>query len=154
MPRPERGDGRGDDYFQEGRALFGEEVVESASKFRQDANEVPATVTVLTREEIRRYGFRTLSDVLNFASAGGFTSDDRFYNFVGMRGMFAFDDYNTRLVLMLDGHVLNEPYNNFAGMGREMLVPLDLVERIEIVYGPWGSGTPRTASTCRLGSTT
>jgi iron complex outermembrane receptor protein len=126
------------DYYKEGEALFGTAVVESASKFTQKEDEVPGTMTVVTRDEIRRYGFQTLSEVINFASMGGFTSYDRSYNYIGMRGMFSFDDYNTRVVLLLNGHLLNEPSNNFAGMDREMLIPMDLVERVEILYGPWG----------------
>lgn len=127
-----------EDYFKEASALLGEQPIESASKFAQDPREVAATLTVVTRDEIERYGLRTLADVINYTSLGGYTLYDHMYDWVGMRGMFGFLDFNTRVVLMLNGHVLNEPYNNFAGFGREMIVPLDLVERVEILYGPWG----------------
>src|SRR5207302_8790804 len=35
----------------------------------------------------------------------------------------------------LNGHRLNEPWSNFGGVGREMVVPLALAERVEIIYG-------------------
>jgi iron complex outermembrane receptor protein len=127
-----------EDYFKEASALLGEAAVESVSKYAQDPREVAATLTVVGRDEIERYGLRTLADVINYTSLGGYTLYDHMYDWVGMRGMFGFLDFNTRVVLMLNGHILNEPYNNFAGFGREMTVPMDLVERVEILYGPWG----------------
>lgn len=124
------------DFFAQKRAYFRDEIVQGASKHPESPAEAPATVTLVTAEDIRRYGFRTLADVLNFASLGNFTHNDRRYDFAGSRGLFFFEDFNTRVLVMLNGHPLNEPWNNFAGLGREMLVPLELAERIEIVYGP------------------
>jgi iron complex outermembrane receptor protein len=124
------------DFFEEGASLFQAETITGASKHAEAPTETPATATILTRDDIERYGFRTLADVLNYASLGDFTNNDRRYDFVGGRGLFSFEDFNTRILVMLDGHPLNEPWNNFAGVGREMLVPMDVVERIEITYGP------------------
>jgi iron complex outermembrane receptor protein len=125
-----------DDFFEQESSYFKGRTVEGASKHAEAPGEAPATVTVVSREEIERYGFRTVSDVLNFASLGSFASYDRRYDLAGSRGLFFVEDFNTRILVMLNGHALNEPWANFAGIGREMLVPLDLVERIEIVYGP------------------
>lgn len=124
------------DFFEQASDYFKAETIEGVSKHAETPTETPATVTVVSRAEIERYGFRTLADVLNFASLGSFSHGDRRYELVGSRGLFFFEDFNTRLLVMLNGHVLNEPWSNFGGVGRAMLVPLDLVERIEIVYGP------------------
>ncbi len=110
--------------------------VAGTSKHAETVADTPATVTVVTRDDLERYGFRTLADVLTYASLGDFILNDRRYDFVGSRGLFVFEDFNTRMLVLLDGHPLNEPWNNFVGLGREMLLPLDLVERVEIVYGP------------------
>src|SRR5689334_9016860 len=45
-------------------------IVSTASKFEQKATEAPASVTVVSAEEIQRYGYRTLADLL--ASVQGF----------------------------------------------------------------------------------
>lgn len=124
------------DFFGQKSAWFRDQVVEGASKHPEAPAEAPATVTVLTADEIHRYGFRTVADVLNFASVGSFTNYDRRYDLAGSRGLFFFEDFNTRILVLLNGHPLNEPWNNFGGVGREMLVPLELADRVEIVYGP------------------
>jgi len=134
LPRLARGQGA--DFFEQKQSYFRDETIEGVSKHAESLTETPATVTVISREDIERYGFRTAADVLNFASLGAFAHNDRRYDFAGGRGLFFFEDFNTRVLVMLDGHPLNEPWNNFGGLGREMLLPLDLVERIEIVYGP------------------
>jgi outer membrane receptor protein involved in Fe transport len=124
------------DFFEQKEAFFRSETISGVSKHAESLAETPATVTVLDREAIEHYGFRTIADVLNFASLGNFTHSDRRYDFAGGRGLFFFEDFNTRILVMLDGHPLNEPWNNFAGVGREMVVPLALAERVEIIYGP------------------
>src|SRR2546423_176750 len=46
--------------------LMGMEVptVYSASKFEQKTTEAPSSISIVTTEEIKRYGYRTLADVL------------------------------------------------------------------------------------------
>jgi len=124
------------EFFEEVSDYFSQQTIEGVSKHAEAPTETPATVTIIDREEIDRYGFRTLSDVLAFASLGNFVQYDRRYDLLGTRGQFFFEDFNTRILVMMNGHSVNEPWANFGGIGREMLVPMDLVERIEIVYGP------------------
>jgi len=124
------------DFFEQKDSYFQTQTIEGVSKRAEALTETPATVTVIGRDDIERYGFRTLADVLNFASVGNFTHNDRRYDFAGGRGLFFYEDFNTRVLVMLNGHPLNEPWNNFGGVGREMVVPLELAERIEIIYGP------------------
>jgi outer membrane receptor for ferrienterochelin and colicins len=127
-----------ENYVAEGEALFGEVKIESASKYSQSLNEIPATVTVVTSDTIEKMGFKTLADVLNFYSVSLATFNERRYDFGVARGLYEFDDYNTRLLMLVDGHIINEPSNNFAGLDRSTPVPLELVDRIEIIYGPFG----------------
>jgi outer membrane receptor protein involved in Fe transport len=124
------------DFFEQVSDYFKSETIEGVSKHAEAPTETPATVTIIGQEEIARYGFRTLADVLNFASLGSFSADDRRYELVGSRGLFVLEDFNSRILVMLNGHTLNEPWSNFAGVARSMLPSLELVERIEIVYGP------------------
>lgn len=109
-----------------------------ASRFEQDAADAPASVTVVTAAEIDRLGFRTLAEVLRSVT-GVFTIDDRNYTYVGMRGIVSPGDYNSRLLLLLDGQRLNENVYGAAYFGTEGPVDLSAVERIEVVRGPASS---------------
>lgn len=110
----------------------------SASKYEQKVTEAPARISIVTADEIRRYGHRTLMDVLN--TLPGFqTTYDRNYSYVGVRGFGVPGDYNTRILLLVDGHRVNE--NLYDGMisDRGLVVDLDLIDRVEVVRGPASS---------------
>jgi len=47
-------------------------VVEGASKYKQKTTEAPASVTIITSDEIKKQGYQTLADLLrNVQAAGG-----------------------------------------------------------------------------------
>ncbi len=57
--------------------------------------------SVLTRADIRAYGWRTLADALRTLNGYTITSDHT-YSFVGVRGVSAPGDYRSRLQLLID----------------------------------------------------
>ena len=106
----------------------------AASRHLEDTREAPSSVTVITSEEIAQYGWRTLGDVV--ASVRGFyTSYDRNYTYLGVRGIQRPGDYNSRILLMINGHRLNENVYDSALLGTEFPLDLDLIDHIEIVRG-------------------
>ena len=110
-------------------------IVSAASKYEQPETQAPATVTVITADEIRKYGYRTLADIL--ASVKGyFITYDRDLNHVGIRGFNRPGDYNSRVLLLIDGHRLNDNLYGQAPIGAEFPLDIDLIDRIEILHGP------------------
>jgi outer membrane receptor protein involved in Fe transport len=109
--------------------------INAAAKYEQPVRDVPASVTIITAEEIERYGFETLADALR-SIRGLFTSYDRNYANLGVRGFSRLTDYNNRLLVLIDGHPTNEPVFGSAGVGTDLVVDLYAVERIEFVRGP------------------
>lgn len=115
-------------------ALMGMKMVKAASKFEQLISEAPAAAVVLSSNDIRAHGWRTLADAL--ASLPGlFATGDRNYSYLGARGFLRPGDYNTRFVLMIDGVRTNDAVYDQAMIGDEGMVDMDLVQRIEFIPG-------------------
>ena len=110
----------------------------TASRHLQDAREAPSAVSVVSAEEIARYGWRTLGDVLR-SLRGFYTAYDRNYVYLGVRGFQRPGDYNSRILLLINGHRLNDNVYDSAQVGTEFPLDLDLVDHIEIVRGPSSS---------------
>jgi outer membrane receptor protein involved in Fe transport len=109
--------------------------VYAASKFALDAARAPAAVTVFTAGDIKAYGWRTLVEVLN-GMRGLSTRDDRTYTTVGVRGFDPLGEVATRVLVTIDGMRVNENIYDEAVGGREFPLPVDLIERVEVITGP------------------
>lgn len=111
------------------------DTVSAASKYRQKLKEAPASVTVVTAEEIRRYGYRTLAEILQ-SVPGFYLNYDRNYHYLGVRGFRRPGDYDTRILLLVDGHRVNENIGDQPAFGTHFLLDVDLIERVEVIRGP------------------
>lgn len=112
--------------------------VEAASKRTQKTIDAPSSVTIVTADEIRRHGYRTFSDLLK-AVRGFYISYDRNYSYVGVRGFGRPGDYNSRVLMLVDGHRVNDNVYDGALVGTDFPLDVDLIERVEIVRGPGSS---------------
>lgn len=117
--------------------ILNTEVV-SASKKAQRISRAPADVTVIHADDIRLFGWRTLADVLR-ATRGFYISNDYTYEYTGVRGFSPPGDYNTRLLILVDGNRLNDPVYDSGLIGGELPIDMGLIDRIEIVRGPSSS---------------
>jgi outer membrane receptor for ferrienterochelin and colicins len=109
--------------------------VYGASGFKQKVTEAPASITIITSEEIQRYGYRTLADILRNVR-GFYVSSDRNYSYLGVRGYGLPGDYNSRITLLVDGHRLNDNIFDAALIGTEFPIDVDLIDRVEVIRGP------------------
>ena len=105
--------------------------VVAALKSPETINKVPATVRVITAEEIRSNGYFTLEDALSGLPGFQFRNILGFNSYVFMRGV---PGQNNKILLLVDGIQVNELNSGgFYGGGQFNLANVD---RIEVVYGP------------------
>ncbi|WP_082876686.1 TonB-dependent receptor plug domain-containing protein [Hydrogenophaga crassostreae] len=110
-------------------------TVVGASKYAQKQNEVAAAVSVVTRDEIRAFGWRTLDQALA-TLPGVYTTYDRQSSHLGTRGFSVPGDLNTRLLVTINGNRVNDLVFDTGPTGRDFPLDLALVERIEFIPGP------------------
>lgn len=98
----------------------------------QKSGQSPATVIVITEDQINQRGYQTLADVLR--DLPEFKVDDKsdpqFYNNISARGINRQDKF----VIMLDGTRISSPTNEPLPILQNF--PIFLAKQIEVVYGP------------------
>lgn len=109
--------------------------VTAASKQLLSVDQAPASITVITREEIQAFGYQTLPEALR-AVRGFFFTDDRIYTYVGLRGFAPPGDLNTRILILWDGHPVNDTWAGQGFSARDFEADLTEIDRIEVVRGP------------------
>lgn len=112
-------------------------VVVSAAGFEQKITDAPASISVVTQEELAKKPYTTLIDAVRELEGVdvGETSDKTGQRTISIRGMGS--DYT---LVLIDGKRQNnhgDIYpNNFGGNQFNHIPPLDAIERIEVIRGP------------------
>ena len=109
--------------------------VVAAEKELTRAQDAPASITVITGDEIRGFGYTTLAEALQ-GVRGLYTTYDREYPTLGVRGFSSPGTFNSRVLVLSDGHVTNESAIGQGYVGHDFDADLSDVERIEVVRGP------------------
>jgi outer membrane receptor for ferrienterochelin and colicins len=109
------------------------QIVTSVSKKAENIYETPATIAVITREDIQKRGYNDLVELLK--DVPGFDLTLFYgpeYANIYQRG---FRQNNTeKTLLLIDGIEENDLWTNWAYIDRQY--PLSNIERVEIIYGP------------------
>ena len=113
-------------------------TVFGASKYEQKVTEAPSSISIITSEEIRKYGYRTLADILRSAR-GLYVTYDRNYAYVGVRGFGRTGDYSNRILILVDGHRTNDNIFTQGFIGTDFILDVDLIDRVEVIRGPGAS---------------
>ena len=95
-------------------------TVYGASKHEQSVTEAPSYVTIITQDDIKKFGYRTLKDILN-SVPGFYTTSDGAYDYIGTRGFNRPGDYGGRFLITIDGHRMNDDIFDSAAIGTEFL---------------------------------
>lgn len=122
---------------QQNRAVVLEPVVVTASGVEQKAIDAPASMTVVTREEIEKSGYTNVADVVGHVEGVVMVGGDPNNKDIVIRGLPG--EYT---LMMVDGRRQNtrETMNRgTGGVQYAFLPPLAAIERIEVARGPMSS---------------
>lgn len=124
---------------EEVSALSLEQLLEvevySTTRYVQALAQTPSSATVIGSEEIKAYGYRSLTDILKSIS-GLYVTNDRNYSYLGSRGFGSVGDWNSRVLFLVDGNRVNENIYDGAYIGQDFIVDVALIDRVEYVAGP------------------
>jgi iron complex outermembrane receptor protein len=110
--------------------------VTSVSKKEQKLSRVGAAIFVITQEDIRRSGATNIPDLLRMVPGVDVAQVDHSTWAVSIRGFN--DVYANKVLVLIDGRSVYEPiFSGVAWYAQD--VPLEDIERIEVIRGPGGT---------------
>ena len=114
-----------------------EHLVVTATGFEQKLSQAPASISVITAEDIKTRSFTSLLDAVKYQEGidVGSTRDKTGQGSISMRGLTG--EYT---LVLIDGRRQNnhgDIYpNNFGGNAFNHIPPVETIERIEVIRGP------------------
>jgi iron complex outermembrane receptor protein len=114
--------------------------ITSVSKKEQKTSQAPGAIFVINQDDIRRSGALNIPDLLRMVPGLDVAQIDAGKWAISARGFNG--QYSDKLLVLVDGRTVYTPI--FAGVFWDSQnVPLDTIERIEVIRGPgaavWGS---------------
>jgi outer membrane receptor protein involved in Fe transport len=111
------------------------EEVTAASRSTEGVESAPSSVSIISERELRALRYPTVAEALR-GLPGVYSWDDRSYQALGFRGLGRLGSYGNRVLVLVDGHPLNDDWLGSSYVGYDARVGLEDVERIEVVRGP------------------
>jgi iron complex outermembrane receptor protein len=111
------------------------QVLEGAAKYPIALRDAPAVMDVITADEIRDLAPRDLADLLSQLPSL-VVQNDRIHPRLTVRGTSIPGDETTRILVLVDGHVLREHWNGSSPLSALCGVAPSQIERLEVVRGP------------------
>src|SRR5262249_39807269 len=97
---------------QDLQGLLDTNVVTAASQTVETAEVAPAISSTITSEQLRRYGLHTIEEAVNFLALSVSSSGRNFHARpaeLGARGVAIPGDQGNHVLLLVNGHHVNEP---------------------------------------------
>ncbi len=111
------------------------EEVNAASRTTEGVEDAPSSVSIIPQRELQALKYPTIAEALR-GLPGVYAWNDRSYQAIGFRGLGRLGSYGNRVLVLVDGHPLNDDWLGSSYVGYDARVGLEDVERIEVVRGP------------------
>jgi iron complex outermembrane receptor protein len=113
--------------------LLHTEVI-TAEKLARQISDAPSAVSIVTAQDIRDFGYRSLSDILDSMRGLSMSHDSR-RGFLSGRGYANAGSNSGRLTLLIDGYRATDGLFGRTYFGTDGLLDVDLIERVEYIPG-------------------
>lgn len=115
-----------------------EVIVITASGFEQNIQDAPATISVISAEDLKKKSYTDVTDALRHV-AGVQINGGGVEQSISVRGMGA--EYTLFLIdgMPVQGNDAFSPNGSLAGNSVNFLPPIETIERIEVIRGPASS---------------
>lgn len=111
--------------------------VTTASKQTESISDIPASAVIITREQIKEFGWKSLTEIL-MNVPGLYLIDQHKWNGMtgfGVRGFFTEGAFSNFLIMVNQSIVSREGYSNQYIIDR-IGVSVEAIDRIEVIRGP------------------
>lgn len=132
-----------DKYFNMTLQEMMEVEIVTASRSPEKVSDIPASVVLITREDIETYGYRTLAEILeNIPGLFAIEDYEQEKNF-GVRGFWS-GVTNDNMIILVNGVTQVDDFQSNYPITK-IPVPVEAIDRIEVVRGPmsviYGNGS-------------
>ncbi len=108
--------------------------ITAVSKKEELMATAPGITSVITSKDIKNYGARTVAEAIAFAPGiMAYDSYVTWYTQFAFRGSYGGDHFNTKILFLVNGHPV---YMALDGGFEVNSIPIDAIDRIEIIRGP------------------
>jgi outer membrane receptor protein involved in Fe transport len=108
-------------------------VITTAGKKKEKISDIPASVVIVTREEIENYGYQSLIEILENIP-GLYLTDDYVNIYTGIRGFWSITP-NRNVIILVNGIPYKDELVSSYYL-EDIPIPVEAIDRIEVVRGP------------------
>lgn len=120
-----------------------EELIETkyipASHIANQISNATSAVSIVTAQDIKDYGYRTLADILG-SMRGLHIAQGYEYTFLAGRGFSSPAEYSGRIIVLIDGYRADDSLYGQAYLGNDGILDVSMIERVEYIPGGGSSG--------------
>lgn len=106
----------------------------TAEKLARQISEAPSAVSIVTARDIKDFGYRSLSDILDSMRGLSMAHNSR-RGYLSGRGYANAGSYSGRLTLLIDGYRATDGFFGRTNFDADGFLDVDLIERVEYIPG-------------------
>ena len=122
-----------DDVLEENFFKLEDRIVVTASRTKENLQNAPASVIVITEEDIRNRGYASIDEILYDLPGFDLSFSNGIPYIMGYQRGYR-TPFMSRTLFMIDSKVQNDMYTQEAELSRQ--IPMSNIKRIEVLYGP------------------